>query len=278
MKKSSLKIGLIIGIITFAILCFVFNKYDLEISKTVTKFDGPFFEFFDDFGELPIYLGPILFGTIYCFLSQKVFHKAVFASFVSLVYLIAVYKVFHNMDIRLNLETVSMILSIASILVLINFCLFNKIKIETLENLKDLAVLGLVVSAVSLVSIEILKLTWGRVRFRDLSSDYSEFTNLFTINGYTGNKSFPSGHTNAGTSILLVSLIVSRLSNKRWLKNLISVLCFIYIAMLAFSRIVVSAHYASDVMCGFVVGFTTLCVTYYVFKRRGVINVTSNKC
>ena len=43
----------------------IFNFYDLEISITLTKYDGPFYEFFDDFGELPIYIGPVLFGAIY---------------------------------------------------------------------------------------------------------------------------------------------------------------------------------------------------------------------
>ena len=123
-----------------------------------------------------------------------------------------------------------------------------------------------------------MKYTWGRVRFRDLSADYSEFTRLFHINGLTGHKSFPSGHTNAGTSILLIALIVPRLTDKKIIKHIVTCLCFVYIAVLAVSRIVVSAHYASDVLCGFVVGFTTLCVSYIILKRKGVINVTSNKC
>lgn len=278
MGKRKVKISLIIGIIIFVSLCFVFNKYDLVISKQLTKMDGPFFEWFDDFGELPIYFGPILFGTIYYFLSSKVYHKILLSVFTSCVYLVAVYKVFHNMNIGLTLNSMTVILSITSILVLLNFYLFNKVERETLEKLKDLALLGLFVSGISFVCTGALKLMWGRVRFRDLSAGFSGFTNLFTINGYTGNKSFPSGHTNAGTSILLVSLIVPRFSSKKWIKNLVKVLCFAYITILAFSRVVVSAHYASDVLCGFAVGFTTLYLTYYVFKRKGVINVASDKC
>ena len=101
---------------------------------------------------------------------------------------------------------------------------------------------------------------------------------MFHINGVNGHKSFPSGHTNAGTSILLIALLVPRFTDKKWIKYLVATLCFAYIAILAFSRIVVSAHYASDVLCGFIVGFTTLCVTYIVLKRKGVINVAGNKC
>ena len=166
----------------------------------------------------------------------------------------------------------------AVILTVITVFAFSKISKDKLDKIKDLALLGLIVSVVSFAEIQVIKNLWGRVRFRDLSSDYSEFTNLFTINGINGNHSFPSGHTNAGTSILLISLLVPRFTGKKWIKYLTTSLCFIYIAILAFSRIVVSAHYASDVLVGFVVGFTTLCVTYHILNRKGVINASSNKC
>ena len=77
---------------------------------------------------------------------------------------------------------------------------------------------------------------------------------------------------------MLLSLIVPRFTNKKWLKNIFIVFCFGYIALVAFSRIVVGAHYASDVMCGFVVGLLTISITYIILKRKGVINVASNKC
>lgn len=164
------------------------------------------------------------------------------------------------------------------ILTLTTIYCFSKINIETLNKIKDLALLGLLVTVISVGCTEVVKNIWGRVRFRDLNSDYNEFTSLFTINGINGNKSFPSGHTNAGTSILLFSLFVPRFTDKKWIKYLVISLSFIYIFTLAISRIIVGAHYASDVMFGFIIGFTTLCITYYVLKRKGVINVASDQC
>lgn len=272
------KVVLGICVAVFIVLCFIFNKYDLDISIQLTKLDSPFFELFDDFGELPIYLGPILFGSIYFYLSKKIIYKLASLGITGGAYLIAVYKVFDNKEIELELWSIGLILVITLILFLITIFAFSKVKRETMENIKDLAFVGLITSVCSIVCTEALKLTWGRVRFRDLSSDYSEFTNLFTVNGYTGNKSFPSGHTNAATSILLISLIVPRFTNKKWLKNLVTGVCFGYISLVAFSRIVVSAHYASDVMVGFVVGLLSISLTYYILKRKGVINVAGNKC
>lgn len=262
----------------FVALCFVFNKYDLDISKTITKLDNPFFELFDDFGELPVYVGPILFGSIYFYLSKKMIYKLASLGVCGGAYLVAVYKVFHNMEIDVNLGSIALILVITLMLFFITIFAFSKVKKETMENIKDLALVGLITTIVSVCCTEVLKNVWGRVRFRDLSNDYSEFTNLFTINGITGNKSFPSGHTNAATSILLISLIVPRFTNKKWLKNLVIGLCFGYVALVAFSRIAVSAHYASDVMVGFIVGLLSISLTYYILKRKGVINVAGDQC
>lgn len=265
-------------ILAIVLLSLVFNTYDLDISIALTKHYHGFYEFFDDFGELPIYLGPILFGATYYFLTGNKYKKAMFVSVSFIAYLIAAIKVTHNTKISLNIASIGVCFLISIVLAILTICLFSKVKKEVLDNIKDLVLLGFIVSICSYGCVEVLKYTWGRVRFRDLSADYSEFTRLFHINGLTGNKSFPSGHTNAGTSILLVPLLVPRFTSKRWIKYLTVGLSFGYIFLLAFSRIVVSAHYASDVLFGFVVGFTTLCVTYHILNRKGVINASSNKC
>lgn len=275
MKK---KIALIISLIVFVTLCFVFNKYDLDISIYLTQYHNGFSKFFAVYGECPIYIGPILFGATFYFLSKKLWHKYTCVGISYIAYLIACIKVIHNKGLGLDLNNIMLAVSMAILLSLITFFIFSKIKIETLNKFKDLTFLWLVVSLASLCVTEVLKYTWGRVRFRDLSEDYSEFTNLFHINGFTGNKSFPSGHTNAGTTILVLALIVPRFTDKKWLKYLVIALCFTYILCLQVARIMASAHYASDVLCGFVVSFTTLCVTYKIMKRKGIINVASNKC
>lgn len=272
------KIAFSSAVIIFFCLCIIFNFYDLDISIALTKYDGPFYEFFDDFGELPIYFGPIMFGAI-CFNDVKEKRKKMLSlSIVEVAYLIASVKVVHNMEYSFNLINILISLIVSILFSAITIYLFSKIKEETRDSIKDIALLALIVSVVSFSCTGIIKCFWGRVRFRDLSDDYREFTRLFHINGINGNKSFPSGHTNAGTSILILSMLAPRLTDKKWIKYLITTLCFAYIIVLAISRIVVSAHYASDVLVGFVVGFTTICITHMVLRKRGVLNVTSNKC
>ena len=90
--------------------------------------------------------------------------------------------------------------------------------------------------------------------------------------------SFPSGHTSAATTIFVLSLIPSRLSNKRWVKYLVLGLCCLYVLTMGLSRICVKAHYASDVLFGF--GITSICflVTYIIFKKKGWLYARGNKC
>lgn len=274
MKK--IVVGVLVAI--FVALCFVFNAYDLDISIELTKHYNGFFEFFDDYGEMPIYIGPILFGGVGYYLCNKKYQKGLFAGLTFAAYLVALAKVIHNHNLSLDALNIGVSVIAAAVLAFITIYLFTKMKKENVNKIKDIALLGFMVTVISFTCTEILKYTWGRVRFRDLSADYSEFTRLFHINGLTGHKSFPSGHTNAGTSILLIALLVPRFTDKKWVKYLVTGVCFVYIATLAVSRIIVSAHYASDVLCGFVVGFTTLCVTHMILRKKGVIDVASNKC
>lgn len=275
MKKKIVVFSLVL---LFVCLCFVFNKYDLNISVFLTKYNNSFFDFLDIYGELPIYIGPVLFGLTYFYLSKKKFYKS-FSLLVSFIGIeIASVRIVKNNNLDLNLLSISIATLAAILLTGLMTFVFSKIKKETLYKIKGIAYLSLLVSICSYATVEILKNIWGRVRFRDLSSDYHEFTNLFKINGINGNKSFPSGHTCSGTNILIISLIVNKLSNKKWLKYLTIGLCFAYIIVLAISRIIVSAHYASDVMVGFSITFITICISYKILKRKGVIDASSNQC
>ena len=174
---------------------------------------------------------------------------------------------------------------VASLLVyIIFFMITNKISEDKLVKLKDIALLYLIVSVSSFFIVTTMKCVWGRERYRSLSSDYKEYTNFLTINGFSmgliGDEyhSFPSGHTNAATSILILGLIPSRFNLKRWIKYLVNFICFSYVVLVAISRIGVGAHYASDVLFGFGVSISCFLITYTIFKKKGWLYARSDKC
>jgi membrane-associated phospholipid phosphatase len=109
-----------------------------------------------------------------------------------------------------------------------------------------------VVVAVSLfgyvIFIQIVKYFWGRVRFRELDSALSQFTPWYFPQGLTGFDSFPSGHAAMGW--MLLALLILLANKKQWLRYSAFILIFIWAVVLAASRVVIGAHYASDVLFG----------------------------
>ena len=96
--------------------------------------------------------------------------------------------------------------------------------------------------------IQIVKFFWGRVRFRELDAVFSQFTPWYLPQGFTGFDSFPSGH--AATGFMLLAILILLEKKKMWMKNLALTLIIFWGILLAFSRVVIGAHYASDVLFG----------------------------
>ena len=129
---------------------------------------------------------------------------------------------------------------------------------------------GLVVLFVHLGFVEVMKAVWGRVRFRELLKlgSYEAFTPWYKINGITGSRSFPSGHTGGASMSYL--LMYFPFVSKKWAKR--RYLCFIiplaYTGMVAFTRLVVGAHYLSDVTMGGTIGFTVTIIAMAIIDKK----------
>ena len=59
-----------------------------------------------------------------------------------------------------------------------------------------------------LILVQSFKMLWGRIRFRDLATNYTNFTPWFQAQGITGNYSFPSGHTAIGWMLLPILILL----------------------------------------------------------------------
>lgn len=287
-KKNSIILS--IGVLIFVALSVTFFFFDLDISIALAKENPNFlYVLLAAVGEFPIYIGPILFGLVYGFTSENKNMRLVS----HLVGLIAIYIAFIRLTNGIfenffssNLGMLQFsLLSLAALFTYVFlFVVFNKIDKEKLYKLRDISLMYLIVSISSFAIVSGLKLVWGRVRFRALSSDYGEYSNFLTVHGFNNSslgddyRSFPSGHTNSATSILLLSLIPARFTSKKWIKYLVSVACLIYPIIVALSRIGVGAHYASDVLFGFGISASCFILTYIIFKKKGWLYARSNKC
>lgn len=131
------------------------------------------------------------------------------------------------------------------------------------------AIIGVCVMAVQLLTVDVMKNLWGRIRFRDLTAadGYSGFTPWFVINGKTGSKSFPSGHA-AGAGMSYLMMLLPFVDEKRAkYKAAYFWVPFVYTSAVALTRLIMGAHYLSDVAVGGTVAFTCVLAGIGVYKK-----------
>ena len=96
--------------------------------------------------------------------------------------------------------------------------------------------------------IQPLKHLWGRIRFRDLAEGYNDFTAWYIPNGINGNQSFPSGH--AAMGFMMLSLFVFVADKSFYKRIFLKGIIISWAIAVCISRIVVGAHFTSDVLFG----------------------------
>ena len=107
----------------------------------------------------------------------------------------------------------------------------------------------------NLIFVQLLKIFWGRIRFRDLAGNYSNFTTWYIPNGITGSQSFPSGHV--AMAFMLLSLFVF-IADKSFYKRIFyKGTIIVWGLVVATARIVIGAHFASDVLFAACIMITT---------------------
>lgn len=140
-------------------------------------------------------------------------------------------------------------------------------------------------AALSQIITQGTKLFIGRARFKTMNAigDFSLFTNwyqyvpkrtpdeMMQILGITseGFKSFPSGHATSSAiffTLLALPQIVEKLNTKKG-KIILNVCVFGYIAIAMFGRILMGAHFLSDVVMGCTITFTCYILSTLIINK-----------
>lgn len=100
-----------------------------------------------------------------------------------------------------------------------------------------------------------VKIFWGRIRFRDLAENYSNFTPWYLPNGITGNQSLPSGH--AAMSFMMIVLFVFFMDKPFYKRIILKGLVISWGLAVCASRVVMGAHFTSDVLFGAMIMIVT---------------------
>jgi membrane-associated phospholipid phosphatase len=249
---------------------FAFN--DLRISEAIVNSKTGWAIFLEQYGELPgatvVVLGIMVFSIQY---KNASFFKLAAIQFIllfasSLIFLYISYLLFFNISSSTDMFfEYSTFLLIAFLILSILLAIFFR-KINLPSNLITISkiIIGMAFFGY-LLSIQTLKFLWGRVRYRDLDILYSSFTEWYIANGIQGHYSFPSGHAAMGWILLPIFLLF--INRNKYIRSVVLGLTVITAISISVSRVVIGAHYASDVLFGsffMIVAFLILCKKYYL--------------
>ncbi|WP_430602525.1 hypothetical protein IGJ02_002947 [Enterococcus sp. DIV0724b] len=119
---------------------------------------------------------------------------------------------------------------------------------EEFDRLMRVAILGIAVAFVYLMCVEEIKILWGRVRPYELNAVQDNFTPWYKMNGPTGHKSFPSGHSCESMFAIFFPLYASSKNTK--LRKKLLVFGVTWGAITAISRVLLGCHFFSDATMG----------------------------
>lgn len=157
---------------------------------------------------------------------------------------------------------------------------------DTLRKLPRFACVTMGSVLIALLLVNVLKTPMGRMRYRAMNviDDFSGYTPWYVAHGQPDKtwmretfgtadafKSFPSGHTRAaaGTFYLISLADVIDVKSKRR-RALLWCFAILFTGLVAVSRIMVGAHFFSDVLVGGTIGFSVCMAAreFFLIDRR----------
>lgn len=239
LKKSFTARLIVIIVIVWVIFALIFGFTDLEISKAVVDESSEWGTFGRDYGEVPGYaLIAIALATFMGSFNNNLKLQKI-PAYISVI--VGVFFIIFA-DGETDFYTGWGLIIPMVFYVIITWNKDWK-KYRTLAG-----IISLLAIINPLVLVQIIKILWGRVRFRDLAPGFGDYTPWFLPQGVTRNRSFPSGHTAMGWMFLPLLIAIKDRKNMDLVKISLYVLIFGWGIFVGLSRIVIGAHYASDVL------------------------------
>lgn len=136
------------------------------------------------------------------------------------------------------------------------------------------AAVALVYFVLVLILMNCLKTVWGRMRFREMTDPFNEFTRWYQICGRGGfddrYASFPSGHSMNSAGVILMILLPDFIPALKDKRKVLRVCTYVWCVVVGISRVFMGSHFASDVTVGILLSFALFDLTSTIlYKRKG---------
>ncbi|MEG0692847.1 MAG: phosphatase PAP2 family protein [Oscillospiraceae bacterium] len=262
-KKHKKIIGFSLLAIFLIALAVFFGIYDLQISNAIANAESGFGLAMELSGML---VAPYLFiaaGLVIAVYYQKSLETAFKKTKIALGLIFAFGGICFCGYIYVQLPSILNFFAflITGLVCGVFIALLRKKTPEQIYELLKISLVTIVYLLAVLIVINIVKMLWGRVRFREMT-DPSQFTPWFIPQGINGNRSFPSGHTSNAATLYVLTMFAP-LVKKNWQKALCYIVPILWIVVMAASRVMVGAHYCSDVLFGAIISVSL----FYISKK-----------
>jgi len=232
---------------------------DLRLSEALNNPTQWFSKLLHNYGEWPAYLINVGFPVALCVWLIK--HKKYFWAILPFVFTVVFGFLFSMMWFKSTSMPFVFNAIFNAVCTGALFGLFFAIPKEFHRKVLYILGVAFVISNIVYLVMLATKYLWGRVRFFDLMDD---FTPWYRPNGINGHESFPSGHVLSAVSLLMFWLVPIIFK----IKNIFARLPFIIVPVLytlamMYARIVVGAHYLSDVV--FSIILFTVCTVVFLW-------------
>lgn len=283
-NKTSIICHSILALVIIALLI-IGSKWDLQISKTISNGDSFYGLMFAILGEFPAYLiipvsGAIIFNNVINHKFKSI-HTKRFLFLASIIFIAAGWFIFSKISFladeikaldkfKNHMLGLSILASISMTIVTVT--LASSLNPDNCRRLLRWAIFAIAILITTLITAQVLKYFWGRLRFRDMvaMNDYSGFTAWYKPQGHIKNcRSFPSGHTTSAVNLFILVPFVTTFTKKKWTKIATYIGCTAFVLMVASSRIIYRAHFLTDVTVGGTLSYIWFVIlNYFFFTRR----------
>lgn len=124
-----------------------------------------------------------------------------------------------------------------------------------------------------IVVMNALKTVWGRMRFREMTDPLNEFTRWYQICGRgkfdDAFASFPSGHSMNSAGVILMILLPDLIPALEGREKMLRIVAYIWCVAIGFSRVLMGAHFASDVTVGVMLSLLIFEILHTFLYRKG---------
>ena len=137
------------------------------------------------------------------------------------------------------------------------------------------AAVALLYFVLVIIIMNSLKTAWGRMRFREMTDPFNEFTRWYQIipRGGFNNiyASFPSGHSMNSAGVILLMLLPPMIPALTGKEKILHTIVYVWCAVVGISRVFMGAHFASDVTVGILLSLAIFEVLRAVFFRKNPV-------